>query len=200
MIGLAGSPFGFAFGQLRVSQFYVKCSDDGVDFDDIAVAQQCDRPAHGRFRPDMADAEPAGRPGEPSVGDQRDLAAHALPGQRRRGREHFPHPGTAAGPLIADHDDLALFVGLLLHRLEGILFAIEATRGAGKFQIRHAPDLHDRALRRKISLQPDHYSSDGDLLVGGMPPITLRRTYSIPVVLRPDAAHDRLTFSQSLYY
>src|SRR6266851_7929456 len=126
MIGLAWSPFGFAFGQLLVGQFYVKCPGDSVDFNDVAVLQQRDRPAYGRFRPDMADAETTGRAGEPAVGDQRDFAAHALPGQRRRGREHLSHAGTPAWPLIADHDDLALFIGLLLHRLEGILFAIEA--------------------------------------------------------------------------
>src|SRR4030081_114569 len=124
MIGLARSPFGLALSQLRVGQLYVNGPDASVDFDDIAVLQERDRSAHGRFRPDVADAEPAGRTGEPAVGDERDLAAHALPGQPRRGREHFPHTGTAARPLITDHDDLALFVGSLLHGFEGILFAI----------------------------------------------------------------------------
>src|SRR5258705_5748491 len=165
MVGLARLPFGFALSQLRIGQLYVKCPDVGVDFDDIAVAQQRDRAADRRFRPDMADAEAAGGPGEPAVGDQRDLAAHALPGQRRSGREHFAHAGTAARPLIADHDDLAFFVGLLLHRLEGVLFAIETARRAGKFQIRHARDLHDRALRREISLQADDTPGYGDRLV-----------------------------------
>src|SRR5260221_3926133 len=138
MIGLAWSPFGFAIGELRVSQFYVKYPGDRIDLDDIAVPQERDRAANGRFGPDMADADPAGRAGEPAIGDKRNLAAHALPGQRRRGGEHFAHAGTAARPLIADHDDLALFVGLLLDRLEGILFAIEAVCGTGKSQIRHA--------------------------------------------------------------
>src|SRR6266704_2645868 len=82
MIGLARPPFGSALGQLRVGQLYVKCPDRRVDFDDIAVLQQCDRPAHGRFRPDMADAEPTGRTGEPAVGDERDLAARALSAER----------------------------------------------------------------------------------------------------------------------
>src|ERR1700679_3987789 len=115
----------------------------------------------------MTDTEPAGRTGEPAVGDQRDLAAHALPGQRRRGREHFPHARAATWPLIADHEDLALLVGPLLDRLEGILFTIEAAGRTGKFQIRHARDLHDRALRREIALQADHAAGDGDRLVGG---------------------------------
>src|SRR5260370_19986338 len=126
MLGLARLPFGFAFGQLRVGQLYVKCPGVSVDFDDIAVAQQRDRPADRCFGPDMADAEAAGGTGEPAVGNQRDLAAHALPGQRRRGREHFAHAGTPARPLIADHDDLALLVGSLLDRLEAIPLPTEA--------------------------------------------------------------------------
>src|SRR5882762_1854806 len=98
MVSLPRLPFGLAFIELGVGQLYVKSPDDRVDFDDIAVAEQRDRPAYGRFRSDMADAEPAGRPGKPAVGDQRDLAAHALPGQRRRGREHLRMPGPPRGP------------------------------------------------------------------------------------------------------
>src|SRR5450631_1797600 len=146
MIGPARLPFGLTFGEFRVGQFYVKYSGVSVDFDDIAVLQKRDRPTHGRFRPDMADAESAGSPRKPAVGDEGDLAAHALPGQRRRGREHLAHAGAAPRPLIADYDDLALFVGLLLDRLEGILFAVEAAGRPGEFQIGHARDLHDRAL------------------------------------------------------
>src|SRR5260221_96936 len=51
MVGRARLPFGLAFRQLRVGQLYVKCPDIGVDFDDVAVPQQCDRPAYGGFRP-----------------------------------------------------------------------------------------------------------------------------------------------------
>src|SRR5215208_1973332 len=104
MIGLSRLPFGLTFGEFGVSQFYVKCPDDGVDFDDVAVPQQRDRPANSGFGPDMADTEPSGSAREATVGDQRDLAAHALPGQRRRGREHFPHAGAASRPLVADDD------------------------------------------------------------------------------------------------
>src|SRR6266478_7146841 len=193
MIGLAWSPFGFAIGELRVSQFYVKYPGDRIDLDDIAVPQQRNRSAHGRFRPDVADAEPTGRTGEPAVGDQRNLAAHALPGQRRRGREHFAHPGTAARPLVADHNDLAFLVGLLLHRLEGILFAIETARGAGKFQIRHTRDLHDRALRREISLQADHSASDGDRLVSRPHHILVRIPFYALEVFGDRPAGDRQT-------
>ena len=38
-----------------------KLALDRVDLDDVAVPQQRDRPAHRRLRPDMADAEAAGR-------------------------------------------------------------------------------------------------------------------------------------------
>src|ERR1700730_6482105 len=82
VISLARAPFGFAFRELCVAQFYVKGSDDGIDLDDVAVLQQPDRSAHSRFRPDMADAEAAGGAGETAVSDECDLTAGALPGQR----------------------------------------------------------------------------------------------------------------------
>src|SRR6187399_1636588 len=167
VVSLSRHPFGFTFSEFGVAQFYVKDSGLGIDLDNVTILRQGDRTADRRLWPDMADAEPAGGAGEPAVGDQGDLAAHPLPGQRRRGREHLPHPGTAARPLVADHDDLAFLVGPLLDRLESILFAIEAARRPGEFQLRHARDLHDRTLRREITLQPDNASRDGDRVVGG---------------------------------
>src|SRR6202012_1048999 len=128
MMGLSWLPFGLTFGEFGVGQLYVKCPDHGIDLDDIAVLQQTDGTADRCFRPDMADAEAAGGAGEPAVGDERDFTAHALPGQRRGGREHLPHAGTAARPLITDHNDLALFVSFLLNRLEGIFLAVETAR------------------------------------------------------------------------
>src|SRR5438045_1146254 len=136
MVSLTRPPFSFTLGELRVGQLYVKSSRDGVDFDGIAVLQECDRTAYGCFRPNMADTEASGSAREAAVRNQRDLAAHALPGQRRCGREHLPHAGTAARSLIANDDDLAFFVGFLLDRLEGVLFPIEAPGGAGKSQVR----------------------------------------------------------------
>src|SRR5882724_11585615 len=120
MVSRSGPPFGFTFSEFGAGQLYVKSPDVGVNFDDVTILQQGDWPADRRFRPDMADAEPAGGAGEPAIGHDGHLAAHPLPGQRRRGGEHFPHAGTAARPLIADHDHLALLVGLLLDRLEGV--------------------------------------------------------------------------------
>src|SRR5436305_11418325 len=131
MVSLTRPPFSFTLGELCIGQLYVKSSRDRVDFDGIAVLQERDRPPYGCFRPDMADTEPSGSAREAAVGDQGDLAAHALPGQRRRGREHFAHAGTAARPLIANDDDLAFFVGFLLDRLEGVLFPIEAPGRTG---------------------------------------------------------------------
>src|SRR3954452_9523932 len=147
VVSLSRRPFGFTFGEFGVGQLYVKNSGLGVDLDNVTILQQGDRAAHGRLRSDMADAEAPGGAGEPAVGDQGDLAAHPLPGQRRRGREHLPHLGTAALPLVADHDNLALLVGPLLDRLKSILFPVEAAGRTGKFQLRHSSDLHDRTLR-----------------------------------------------------
>src|SRR5689334_25176071 len=95
VIRRSGAPPGFAFRQLFFTQFYVKCPGHSVDLDDVPVLEQPDRPANGRFRPDMANAEAAGGAREPAIGDQRDLAAGALSGKRRSGRENIPHPRTA---------------------------------------------------------------------------------------------------------
>src|SRR6478609_878949 len=160
MISLSGLPFGLTFSELGVGQLYVKSPDVGVDLDDVTILQQGDR------------------------------AAHALTGQRRCGGEHFPHAGTAARSLIADHDHLALLVGLLLDRLEGVFFAIEAAGRTGKFQLRHARDLHDRALRRKITLQADHTASDGDRLVGGPHHILVRIPFHALEVFGDRTARD----------
>src|SRR5437763_582450 len=84
-----------AFSELGVGPPHVKSSDIGVDLDDVTILQQGDRAADGRLRPVMADTEAAGGARKPAVGDQGDLAAHPLPGQRRRGREYLPHAGAA---------------------------------------------------------------------------------------------------------
>src|SRR5262249_40524742 len=110
VIRLARHPFGLAFGKLFVGQLYVKRPGDGIDLDDVPVLQEPDRAADGSLGADMADAETARRTGETAVRDQGDLAAHALPGQRRGGRKHLAHAGAAARALVADDDDLALFV------------------------------------------------------------------------------------------
>ena len=103
-----------------------------VELDDVAVAQQRDRAADCGFRADMADAEAARAAGEAAVGDQRDLAAHALAVERRGGREHLAHAGTAVRALVADDQHVAFLVLLVLHRLEAGFFAIEAARRTGE--------------------------------------------------------------------
>src|SRR5579871_3360353 len=50
----------------------------GIDLDPIAVAHQRQRSADKGLRRDIANAHPARRAGEATVGDQRDLLAHAL--------------------------------------------------------------------------------------------------------------------------
>src|SRR5579859_3139792 len=161
MVSRARPPFGLALGEFRVSQFYVKSSGGSVDLDSVTVAQQCDRAANGRLRPDMADAEAAGGARKAAVRDQGDFTAHSLARQRCRRRKHFSHSRTAARPLVTNDDDLAFPVGLLLDGLEGILLAVETTGGACESEVRHACDLHDRPFRREIALQPDHTAGDG---------------------------------------
>ena len=78
--------------------------------DDVAVLEQRDRPADGRLGADVADAEAARGAGEAAVGDQRDLVAHALAVERRRGRQHLAHAGAALGALVADDEDVAVLV------------------------------------------------------------------------------------------
>jgi hypothetical protein len=73
-------------------------------------SKQADRPAFSGFRADMADAEAAGRAGEPAVGDQSYLVAHALAVKAAVVDSISRMPGTAFGALIADHQNLAFLV------------------------------------------------------------------------------------------
>ena len=78
--------------------------------------RSADRAADRRLRADMADAEAARRAGEAAVGDERDLVAHALAVERRRGGEHLAHAGAAARALVADDEHLAFLVVACLRR------------------------------------------------------------------------------------
>jgi hypothetical protein len=95
---------------VRLVELDIERAGGGVDDDHVAVAQQADRAADRRLRPDMADAEAARGAGEAAVGDQRHLVAHALAVDRRRGRQHLAHAGAALGALVADDDDVAFLV------------------------------------------------------------------------------------------
>src|SRR6266702_5430600 len=191
MVSRASAPFGLALSQLIVAQLYVKGASDRVDLDDVAILQQSDRAPNGGLGPDMADAKAAGGAGEPAVGDERDLAAHALPGQSRGGLEHFPHAGTALRPLVADTDDFALAVGAVLDGLKGVLFPVEAASWTGEPQVGHSRDFHDRTFWRQIALQTDHTTGDGDRLVCRVHHILVRIPFHALEVFGDRATGDR---------
>src|SRR5579871_3403968 len=142
---IARLPVFFAAREFVGGKLHVERALLGIEHDDVAILHEPDRAADRRFRPDMADAETAGRAGEAAVSNQRDLAAHPLTVEGRRGREHFAHAGPAFRALVADHEHVAFLVFAILHRLEAGFLAVEAARGAGEFQPAHAGDLHDRA-------------------------------------------------------
>ena len=108
----------------------------------------------------MSDAEAARRAGETSVGDEGDLAAHALAVERGGRRQHLPHAGAALGALIADHEHVAFPVLAFLDGFEAGFFAVETTRRTGKFQLTHAGNLNDGTLGREIALEADDTTGD----------------------------------------
>src|ERR1043166_6720334 len=152
--------------QLLCGELHIQRAFFRVDLDDVAVAQEPDRPADCRLRPDMADAEAARRAGEAPVGDERDLAVGALAVERGGRGKHLAHPGTAARPLVPDHQHVAFAVLACRDRREARLFAVEAARRAGELQVFHPGDLHDRALRREVALQPDDTTGRGKRVIG----------------------------------
>src|SRR6185437_10480985 len=107
---LARPPRVLALGKFVGGKLHIERALHRVDLDDVAVADQSDRPADRRFRPDMADAEPARGTGETSVGDERYFFAGALAVERGRRREHFAHAGAAARPFVADDQNVAVLV------------------------------------------------------------------------------------------
>src|SRR5690606_23852274 len=107
---------------------------------------------------------------EAAVGDQRHLLAHSLPGESGSGGQHLAHAGAALRALVADDDDVAFPVGARLHRLEGVLLAFEDPRRPGENELilAHPGDLHDRALRCEIALEPDDTAGLRERLVDRM--------------------------------
>src|SRR5215469_6564425 len=71
-------PFFRAPIKLSLAELDVERAALGIERDDVAVANERDRPADCRLRTDMADAETARGAGKAAIGNQRDLAAHAL--------------------------------------------------------------------------------------------------------------------------
>src|SRR5262245_17595861 len=84
-------PFFRAAIQFGVAELDVEGAMLRIERDDVAVANERDRAAHCRLRTDMADAAAARSAGEATVGNQRDLGAHALSVKSGGGREHFAH-------------------------------------------------------------------------------------------------------------
>src|SRR5580658_2339651 len=142
-----------AGGKLGVAQLDVEGALLGIELDDVAVANEPDRAAHGGLRPDMADAKTARRAGETAVGDQRDLAAHALTVERSGGRQHLTHAGAAFRALITDDQHVAFPVRPVLDGFEASFLAVEATRRPAETQARHAGNLNDGAVGREIALE-----------------------------------------------
>src|SRR6202043_1002126 len=140
-----------AGGELAVAQLDVQRTLLGIELDDVAVANEPDRAAHGSLGPDVTDAEAARRAGETAVGDQRDLAAHALTVERSGGRQHFTHAGAAFRALVTDDQHVAFPVRPVLDVFEESSLPVEAARGPAETQARHAGNLNDRAVGREIT-------------------------------------------------
>src|SRR5262245_23446255 len=179
VVVLARLPLALAFCKLLGGQLHVERPLDRIDLDDIAVADQPDRAADRSFRPGMAHAEAARRAGETSVGDERDFFAGALAVKRGRGRQHLAHAGTAARPLVADDENVALLVLAMLDRVEAGLLAIEAARRPAELQRLHAGDLHDRAFGSEIAFESDHAAGRQQGLVGRTHDVLIRIPFHV---------------------
>ena len=97
----------------------------------IAVFQQADGSADGRFGADMADAGAARAAAETAVGDQGDRFAESRAHDVAGGAEHLLHAGAALGAFVADDDDVA---GLDLagqDAFAGVFLALEDDGRAG---------------------------------------------------------------------
>src|SRR5664280_208558 len=189
--GLTRLPLALALGQLVGRQLDVQGAFLGIELDDVAVAQQRNRPAQCRFRSDMANAEAAGGAGEAAVGDQRNLIALPLAIERSRGREHLAHAGTAARALIADHQNIAVLIFLVLDRVEAGFLAVEAARRAGELERRrHAGHLHDGAFRGEIAFQADHAAGRQQRSIGRTHDVLVRVPFHALHVLGDGTAGD----------
>src|SRR5215471_11449020 len=75
-LGGARFPFFRAAIHFGLAELDVERAAFRIERDDIAVAEERDRPADRRLGTDMADAEAARGAGKAAVGNQRDLGAH----------------------------------------------------------------------------------------------------------------------------
>ena len=97
--------------ELGWRQFDIEGAALGIDPNDVAVLEQRDWSTDRSFGTDMADAETPGRAGEAAVGDQRNLAAHALPVKSGGGGQHLTHTGAPARTFVPNDEDVAFLVG-----------------------------------------------------------------------------------------
>src|SRR6185295_10610997 len=190
---LARLPLALAFGEFVGGKLDVERALYRVNLDDVAIADQTDRTADRRLRPDMADAEPAGCARETTVGDQCDFFAGALAIKRGRRREHLAHAGAAARPLVADYQNVAVFVFTMLDRIEAGFLAVEAARRAAELQRLHAGDLHDRAFGREITFEPDHAAGRQQRFIGGTHDVLVGIPFHVLHILGDRAAGYRQT-------
>src|ERR1700682_128514 len=145
---------GFGAGsKLGVAELDVERALLGIELDDVAVANEPDRAAHGGLGAHMADAKAAGSAGETAVGDQRDLAAHALTVERSGGRQHFTHARAAFRTLVTDDQHVAFPVRPVLDGFEASFLAVEAARRPAETQACHAGNLNDGAVGREITFE-----------------------------------------------
>ena len=131
----------------------------------------------------MANAEAVRRAREAAVGQQRHLLADTLAVERRRRRQHLAHARSAARPLIADDDHVALFVSALFDRFEGVLLAVEAQRRTAEAQRVHAGDFDDRTLRSEVALEDGEAAGRRDRVRGRANDLLPAREFHIPQVL-----------------
>src|SRR5688572_1486268 len=74
LVGISrGLPILLALRELGFADFQVERAGRRVDRNDVAVLEQADRAADGRFRADVTDAESTRAAREATVGDERDL-------------------------------------------------------------------------------------------------------------------------------
>ena len=101
----------------------------------------------------MPDDEPAGRTREPSVGDQRGLAAEARAHERTRRAQHLGHARRALGAHVPEDDDGAL--GDLARRERGVevVKAVEDLGPALEAVALLAGQLRDGAVGREVAAE-----------------------------------------------
>src|SRR5690554_441100 len=120
--------------QLLIAQGDRKRSGLGVDADHVAILEKTDRSADRRLRADMPDAEAARGARKPAIGDEGDLVPHALAVKRGRRGQHFAHAGPTARPFIADDQNVAFLVVLVLDGVEDLFLTVKTARGPGELE------------------------------------------------------------------